>query len=123
MLRVVALAFDFDGTLVDISKPYAMAFKDTLRNFRLPVSNPLRFYREGAPDLRTQFLQALSKADVNEDLLQKCIQMHCEIYMQIHLRYLKGFGEALDTVRELHSRGFKLALIGGRPMFQVEPEL
>jgi phosphoglycolate phosphatase-like HAD superfamily hydrolase len=49
--------------------------------------------------------------------------MHCEIYMRIHLKYLKRFDKALHTVRELRSRGFRLALIGGRPISQVEPEL
>jgi len=123
MLFVTALAFDFDGTLVDISKPYSIAFNETLRNFGLPASNPIELYRKGASDLKTQFLQAFSRVDVDDVLIQECLKMHCEIYMRIHLKYLKRSDEALYTVRELHSRGFRLALIGGRPIFQVEPEL
>jgi phosphoglycolate phosphatase len=123
MLCITALAFDFDGTLVDISKPYSMAFNETLRNFGLPLSNPLELYRRGASDLKTQFFQAFSGVDVDKDLIQKCLKMHCEIYMQIHLKYLKRLDKALHTVRELQSRGFRLAIIGGRPISQVEPEL
>jgi AHBA synthesis associated protein len=43
--------------------------------------------------------------------------------MRIHLKYLKRFDKALRTVKELRSMGFRLALIGGRPIAQVEPEL
>lgn len=123
MLCIAALAFDFDGTLIDISKPYSMAFNETLRNFGLPSSNPIELYRRGASDLKAQFVQVFSSVNADEDLIQKCLKMHREIYMQIHLKYLKKFDKALHTVRELHYRGFKLALIGGRPIAQVEPEL
>jgi HAD superfamily hydrolase (TIGR01509 family) len=123
MLCITALAFDFDGTLIDISKPYSMAFNETLRNFGLPASNPIELYRRGASDLEAQFAQVFSSVNADKDLIQKCLKMHREIYMQIHLKYLKRFDKALHTVRELHSRGFKLALIGGRPIAQVEPEL
>jgi phosphoglycolate phosphatase-like HAD superfamily hydrolase len=36
---------------------------------------------------------------------------------------LKKLDKALRAVRKLHSTGFRLALIGGRPISQVEPEL
>jgi HAD superfamily hydrolase (TIGR01509 family) len=123
MLRITALAFDFDGTLVDISKPYSMAFNETLRNFGLPLTDPIELYRRGAVDLKTQFAEVFSRVDADKNLLQRCLKMYREIYKQIHLKYLKRLDNALDTVRELHSRGFKLALIGGRPLSEVEPEL
>jgi HAD superfamily hydrolase (TIGR01509 family) len=119
----MALAFDFDGTLVDISKPYSMAFNETLRNFGLPLTDPFELYRRGAVDLKAQFAEVFSRVDADKNLLQKCLKMYREIYKQIHLKYLKRFDKALDTVKELHSRGFKLALIGGRPISEVEPEL
>ena len=43
--------------------------------------------------------------------------------MRIHLKHLKEYDNALSTVRKLGSMGFKIALVTGRPMFQVEPEL
>jgi HAD superfamily hydrolase (TIGR01509 family) len=123
MLCITALAFDFDGTLVDISKPYSMAFNDTLKNFGLPPTNPIELYRRGASDLEAQFAQVFSNVNADKDLIQKCLRMHCEIYMRIHLKYLKKLDKALRAVRKLHSMGFRLALIGGRPLSQVEPEL
>jgi len=123
MLCIAAVAFDFDGTLVDIAEPYSMAFNETLRNFGLPEANPMELYRRGAVNLESQFAQVFSRVDADKELLPKCLKMHREIYSQIHLKHLKGLDKALDAVRELHSRGFKLALIGGRPVSEVEPEL
>jgi HAD superfamily hydrolase (TIGR01549 family) len=123
MLVITALAFDFDGTLVDISEPYSRAFDETLRNFELPGVDPIELYRKGASDLKAQFSQAFSRADVDEDLVQKCVKMHGEIYMRIHLKYLKKSDKALDALKELVSRGYRLGLIGGRPLSQVDPEL
>jgi len=123
MLSITAIAFDFDGTLVDISKPYSMAFNKTLKHFGFPESDPLELYRKGASDLKAQFSRAFVKAEGDKALMEKCLKMHCENYMQIHLKYLKVLNRALHTVRELHSKGFKLALVGGRPISQVEPEL
>jgi phosphoglycolate phosphatase-like HAD superfamily hydrolase len=122
-LRVASLAFDFDGTLIDISKPYSIAFNETLKNFGFLTTDPIELYQSGASDLRAQFNQVLFVAKTDSGLIEKCLKMHCEIYLQIHLKYLKKFGNALRAVKELHHRGFRLALIGGRPISQVEPEL
>ena len=123
MLHIIAVAFDFDGTLVDVSEPYSMAFNETLKNFALPLADPFELYRGGAVDLKAQFAEVFSRVDADKNLLPRCLKMYREIYKQIHLKHLKRLGKALDTVRELHSRGFKLALIGGRPLSEVEPEL
>jgi pyrophosphatase PpaX len=118
-----AFAFDFDGTIVDISKPYTIAFNETLKTFGLPPTNPIEIYQKGAPNLRDQFAQALFALDIDEGLIEKCLKMHSEIYMKIHLKHLKCINNAIYTVKELGRRGFKLGLVGGRPLFQVEPEL
>ncbi len=123
MLHITALAFDFDGTLIDISKPYSMAFNETLQKFGLPSVDPIELYRMGAPDLKAQFLQVFSRAKADAGLVQECVKMHCEIYMRIHLKHLKECDKALSAIRKLGAMGFKLALIAGRPMAQVEPEL
>jgi phosphoglycolate phosphatase-like HAD superfamily hydrolase len=123
MLDVIGLAFDFDGTLVDISKPYSMAFKKTLSDFGLPECDPIDLYRRGATDLNAQFRHVISRNGGKRSLEQQCVQRHCEIYEQIHLHYLTGVDNALLAVRELASKGFKLAIVGGRPISQVEPEL
>ncbi|MEM2099441.1 MAG: HAD family hydrolase [Candidatus Bathyarchaeia archaeon] len=123
-MHIVALAFDFDGTLVDVSKPYSMAFNETLKRFGLPPTDPILLYVNGAYTLKAQFCQVISLSKANEEiLLQKCLEMYLDIYMKIHLKYLKKFKNALQAVRVLDKKGFKLALIGGRPKFQVEPEL
>lgn len=123
MLCVAALAFDFDGTLVDIAEPYSMAFNETLKKFGLPPFDPIELYRAGASDLKAQFLRVFSRVGADVSLVQECVKTHCEIYMRIHLKHLKEYDNALSTVRKLHLMGFKLALITGRPRVQVEPEL
>jgi phosphoglycolate phosphatase-like HAD superfamily hydrolase len=60
---------------------------------------------------------------MDEGLIEKCLKMHCEIYMKIHLKQLKCISHAKHSVKELRRKGYKIGLIAGRPMFQVEPEL
>lgn len=106
-----AFLFDFDGTLADTAKGIVLTMQETFRTMGLPVPENAAIIKTiGLPLVKcVQMLGGLSE----EDALRGT-EIYRGLFPTFELENITIFPEVADTLRELQSRGIRLAICTSR---------
>jgi len=105
-----ALVFDLDGTLVDSYGPITASLNHARAHWDLP---PL------AEDLVRQLvghgLEALVAQEVGTDRVTEGVRLFREKYQAVFAADTRALPESLETLRDLHGKGYSLAVASNKP--------
>ncbi|MCG2459864.1 HAD family phosphatase [Flavobacteriaceae bacterium F89] len=122
-IRIKAILFDFDGTLVDSEKIHFQCWKQVLSQYGLTTDYET-FLREaaGIPALEHAELVTVrhSLGVSAETMVDKAKLIYSDM-MKIHDVEFMPF--AMETLQYFHKKGFPMALVTGSIRPQVDPIL
>lgn len=106
------IIFDFDGTIGDSQALIVRTFQDTMRKMGKEVKSA----EECASTIGMRLSEAfafLYKAPIEEG--EKCAQVYRDIFEENRANLgMKPFPHVIETIKELHKRGFVLAVASSR---------
>jgi phosphoglycolate phosphatase len=114
-MKLKAVLFDLDGTLLDTLEDLGEAMNQVLRNLGFPV-HELQAYKYFVGDgVEMLIRRALPKKSLTEELVQQCLQAYREEYRKrwdLKTRPYDGVPEMLDALTE---KGLPLAILSNKP--------
>ena len=106
------IIFDFDGTIGDSQALIVRTFQDTMRKMGREVKSA----EECANTIGMRLSEAFSllyNSPIEDG--EKCAQVYCDIFEENRANLgMKPFPHVIDTIKELHKRGFVLAVASSR---------
>lgn len=107
-MKITSVIFDLDGTLVDSVKEHGLAWQHAFEHFGIVVDLKTmeRQIGKGGDEIQKSFL---SEQQINA-FGQQMKDWRSEHFRENYLKTIKPFPAATALLRELKSRGFKLAV-------------
>ncbi|QEN05406.1 HAD family phosphatase [Thiospirochaeta perfilievii] len=107
-----AVIFDFDGTLVDSEWAYALADIEFVKAIGGDVSNidHAEFVGGG---VRYFVEYYMSKYEITDRSAEELIQLNDKIFLDIADNEITVFPKMLSLIKDLHKRGFPMAIASG----------
>ena len=115
-IRLVIL--DFDGTLADTQPLIIDSMQSTIRELQLPARSDAECRAMIGLPLKECFMRLLPIDDVVGD---RCVEVYRRIFDEKnHNGVVMLFSHVMETLREMHERGFLLAICSsrGRPTLE-----
>lgn len=120
-LKIKAILFDFDGTLVDSMRIIHEVLNNTLKNYGLPLVKA-EVLGEMAGQPLTNILKKVS-LNIENHVLEKVRQEFYKNYLKTSLIKTKPFPETEKILQYLFSKNFKLAVVTSTPKMPVKRDL
>lgn len=105
-----AVVFDLDGTLVDSYRPITTSLNHARAHWDLPPLTEQRVRRRVGHGL-----EVLVAQEVGADRVTDGVRLFREKYAEIFADETRPLAGAFDTVRELHEKGYSLAVASNKP--------
>lgn len=123
-----AILFDLDGTLIDSAPDLALAINHMLKELgreQIDANIIRSWVGNGARILVQRGLSASMQIDptLDESLVEKALVIFFEFYTQHLCVDTVAYPQVNDTVQQLKSKGYRLAIVTNKPFQFVEPIL
>jgi len=103
-MGIHTILFDLDGTLIDTNELIIESFKHTFDTFNIPYTlEELSTYN--GPPLVDTFKK------VNPNFVEEMLKTYREHNLSHHEQYVRLFPNVLETVKRLHGKNYKLAIV------------
>jgi pyrophosphatase PpaX len=113
-MKIDTLLFDLDGTLIDTNELIISSFMHTLQHYypgQYSKEDVLQFM---GPPLMDSFNK------LNPDKAEEMAQFYRDYNHQKHDELVTEFEGVFDTIKTLHEKGYKLAIVTTKKRFTVE---
>lgn len=112
------LIFDFDGTLADTNEGIVRTFQETFRKMGKTVPPVESITATIGRSLRDGFTDALPELSAEE--ADKAVEIYREIFPAIAFPLISAFPGIVEMLRELKTRGLKMAVATSRSHHSLE---
>lgn len=112
------LIFDFDGTLADTNEGIVRTFQETFRKMGKTVPPVEAITATIGRSLRDGFTDALPELSAEE--ADKAVEIYREIFPSIAFPLISAFPGIVEMLRELKTRGLKMAVATSRSHHSLE---
>lgn len=123
LLKLKAVLFDLDDTLLDLKEASLISFNKALESHNLrPISmeEMLSYWCMSW----TEVIKFIIGSDKIQDETRRSIGIeYMNRFNEIHLAYSKIFPEAYDTLSSIHDFGLPIGIVSRRPRAAIEAEL
>jgi len=105
-----AVVFDLDGTLVDSYGPIAVSLNHARAHWDLPALTDRQVRQRVGHGL-----EALIAQEIGGDRVAEGVRLFREKYAQIFAADTRALPETQETLRDLHEKGYSLAVASNKP--------
>lgn len=115
-MKVKAVLFDLDGTLLDTVESIAMAGNEALNALgypALPTNNYKYYAGDGADTLCRRMLA--DSGDVEGVHFEKCFQIYSDFFAKSCTYHVAPFDDILSLLATLKKMGIKTAVVSNKP--------
>ncbi|WP_067146200.1 phosphoglycolate phosphatase [Pseudotamlana agarivorans] len=121
------IIFDFDGTLINSIPDLTLAVNKMLKHYQaspLSIEEVTPFIGNGAMSLVKRALaKGLPQKELTEDFLDEAFQVYLAAYEADTCKDTFMYPGVLETLNDLKSKGYKLAICTNKPYGFIEPIL
>lgn len=126
VMRVKAVLFDLDGTLVNTGPDLAHAVNLMLRDLDMPgypENRVLTWIGNGAPRLIKRALTNSTEGEPDPDLYERAHALFHEHYLRGVSAHSEPYPDVIEALTDLKARGFGLACVTNKPAIFTHPLL
>ncbi|AUS07026.1 phosphoglycolate phosphatase [Pseudotamlana carrageenivorans] len=121
------IIFDFDGTLINSIPDLTLAVNKMLKHYKastLTIEEVTPFIGNGAmPLVKRAFAKGLPEKELTELFLEEAFKVYIAAYEEELCKDTFMYPGVLETLNDLKSKGYKLAICTNKPYGFIEPIL
>lgn len=114
MMKIKAVIFDLDGTLIDSLEDMARSMNDVLSEFNFPT-HPLSAYNQFVGDGALYLTQRAVPKDCPLDFIEAVLARYKEVYDQAIYNSTKPYEGIYELLTKLQDANYKMGILSNKP--------